>query len=236
VQRGLRYWYWLVLPLMLTAWYLDLVWSPDEVILGPSIRIFYVHMAAAAVMPVMYLITFVSSIMTLISHDLRWDRWAEASAEQGTFLCAIVLLTGIIWGRAVWGAWWTWDPTLTATLMLWMLFVGYMLVRQWAPSEERRAVYSAMVAILAFADVPVDYIAVRWWRSIHPVVIARSGIHMAPSMLLALVVTVAAVAALSAMFAGTRLCLLRTESIANLVREQIAQEPLRGGLTRKPLP
>lgn len=171
---------------MVVALWMDLQGAPDDAVLGASQRIFYIHMGAAVAAAVAFTVTLVASIGFLLSKNLRYDVFAAASAELGTLFTSMVLLTGILWGRVAWGVWWTWDPRITATALLWMLFSGYLLWRESLDDWERRARVSAVVAIVAYLDVPLDYMTIRWWRSIHPVVLTIRGIHMAPSMVWAM--------------------------------------------------
>lgn len=219
-MRARDWWIWPFLPLMWLALYLDFLWSPDDVQLGPSQRIFYFHMGAATVVLVAYTITLVASIGYLISRRLAWDRWAASSAEIGTVFTAMVLISGILWGRAAWGVWWTWDPRLTTTVILWVVFAGYLLLREWSDNPQRRALYSAVLAILAYVDVPVDYMAVRWWNSIHPVVITNQGVNMAPQMVVAMVVSMVAMLYLFGIWMAIRLRLMRAEAGVNELKNR----------------
>ena len=93
---------------------------------------------------------------------------AHASAEVGLVFVSLALITGIIWARPVWGVWWTWDPRLTTTLILWLIYAAYLMIRSYAPNRSRGAVYGAVVGIVGFVDVPIVYFSVNWWRSLHP--------------------------------------------------------------------
>lgn len=219
-MRARDWWMWPFLPVMWVALYLDFLWSPDDALLGPSQRIFYFHMGAATVVLVAYTITLVASIGYLVTRRLAWDRWAASAAEIGTVFTAMVLITGILWGRAAWGVWWTWDPRLTTTVILWVLFAGYLLLREWSDNPQRRALYSAVLAILAYVDVPIDYMAVRWWNSIHPVVITSQGVNMAPSMVVAMVVSIVALLYLFGIWMAIRLRLMRAEAGVNELKNR----------------
>lgn len=183
---------WTTLPLTLASWYWDLVATPDDAVLGASQRIFYIHMGAAAVVAAAFTVTACASCLYLATRQLRYDVMASASAEIGTVFTTMLLATGVLWGRVAWGVWWTWDPRLTTTLILWVLFLGYLLLRQGSRERGARARTSAVLAIIFYADVPLDYMTIRWWKSIHPIVITAHGIHMAPSMVAAMSVTMAA--------------------------------------------
>ncbi len=211
VQRVTERWMWVLLPLMGLALYMNFVGSPDDAVLGPSQRIFYFHMGAATVAAVAFTVTAISSLGYLVTRELRYDLWAAASAEVGTIFTSMLLITGVLWGRAAWGVWWTWDPRLTATVILWVLFIGYLMVREWSDSRERRARTAAVLALVAYVDVPIDYMTIRWWKSIHPVVITSHGIHMAPAMIDAMFVSMGALTLVYVAWMQIRLRLLRAE-------------------------
>ncbi|SMC05987.1 heme exporter protein C [Sulfobacillus thermosulfidooxidans DSM 9293] len=218
----------LVLPLFVAALYADLIWSPDDRVLGASQRIFYFHMGAAVVAALAFTLTFGASLGYLLIKDLRWDHMAAASAEIGTVFTAMVLFSGILWGKAAWGVWWTWDPRLTSTLILWVLFAGYLLLREWSEDLGKRATYSAVLAIVAYIDVPIDYMAVRWWRSVHPVVITTQGIHMAPKMVDAMLLSMVAMMAIFVIWMVIRMRLLDAEWRLRQIyqrRHQVLEDP-----------
>jgi len=103
-----------------------------------------------------------------VRRDAKWDRLAHASAEVGVVFVSLALLTGVIWARPIWNTWWTWEPRLTTTLILWLIYVAYLMTRAYAPNRAKAAIYSAVVGIVGFVDVPIVYFSVNWWRSIHP--------------------------------------------------------------------
>jgi heme exporter protein C len=218
---GRPWWLWLMVPLWVVALYFNFIASPDDVKLLSTVRIFYFHMGSAVAMTVAYSITFGASIAYLVTRRPRYDRWAVASAEVGTVLTAIVLISGTIWGRAAWGVWWTWDPKITSTVILWVLFVGYFLLREWTDSPDRRRTYAAVLAIVAFADLPVVYMASRWWNSIHPVVITAQGFNMAPAMLPPMFLSMAAFLYLMVAWLWVRLRLTEAEEALDEVKEHI---------------
>lgn len=196
---------------MVVVLYQIFLGSPDDAVLGPSQRIFYVHMGAAVVAGVAYTITAASSLLYLGTRRLSFDMWAAASAEVGTVFTTILIISGILWGRAAWGIWWTWDPRLTATVILWVLFMGYLMVRQWTDSRERRARVGAVLALAAYVDVPIDYMTIRWWKSIHPIVITTHSINMAPAMVAAMFAATAGMLLLFGAWMQLRLSLMRAE-------------------------
>ena len=158
----------LVGGLMLVNLYLIFMWAPPDAILGNVQRIFYFHVPIAWVAFLAFFIVFVSSVMYLWKRSPKWDALAHSAAEIGIIFATLILLTGIIWMRPVWGVWWTWEPRLTTSVILWLIYVAYIMVRAYAPSPSQGAVYAAVLGVVGFVDVPIVYFAVNWWRSVHP--------------------------------------------------------------------
>ncbi|MEW6365229.1 MAG: cytochrome c biogenesis protein CcsA [Acidobacteriota bacterium] len=157
-----------LLVLMLADLYLVFIWAPTEKTMGDVQRIFYFHVPSAWVAFLAFFMVFIGSVAYLIKRDLRYDRLALASAEIGVAFCTIVLVTGPIWARPAWGIWWTWDARLTSTLVLWLIYASYLLLRGFVEEPLRKAVLAAVVGIVGFADVPIVYMSIRWWRTQHP--------------------------------------------------------------------
>ncbi|MFQ5671089.1 MAG: cytochrome c biogenesis protein [Acidobacteriota bacterium] len=155
---------------------------PTEATMGIVQRIFYFHVPAAMVSFLAFFVTFCASGLYLFTKGLFWDNLASASTEVGVLFCTIVLVTGPIWARPVWGVWWTWEPRLTTTLVLWLLYVAYLLLRTYTENREQQARFSAVMGIVAFLDVPIVYFSVRWWRGVHPIVFGPQGGGLAPRM------------------------------------------------------
>ncbi|MEK8023088.1 MAG: cytochrome c biogenesis protein CcsA [Candidatus Hydrogenedentota bacterium] len=144
--------------------------GPDGEYLGEAFRIFYFHVPAAWVSFLMLFASFVASIGYLATRSARWDRWAAATAEVGWVYATIVITTGPIWARAAWGTYWTWEPRLTSFLVLWLMYLGYILLRSSIDDPERRARFAAVLSIIAFLDVPIVFFSVKIWGAIgHPV-------------------------------------------------------------------
>lgn len=154
--------------LMLADVYLIFMVAPTDSVLGHVQRVFYFHVPIAIMSFLAFFVVFVASILYLLGRNERWDRLAHAAAEVGVVFVTLALVTGVIWARPVWGAWWTWEPRLTTTLILWLIYVSYLMVRGYAPSRSQGALYAAVVGIVGFVDVPIVYYSVQWWRSIHP--------------------------------------------------------------------
>ena len=154
--------------LMLVDVYLIFMVAPTDSVLGNVQRVFYFHVPIAVMSFLAFFLVFVASIIYLVKRTPAWDRLAQASAEVGVVFVTLSLITGVIWARPVWGAWWTWEPRLTTTLILWLIYVSYLMVRAYASNPAQGARYSAVVGIVGFVDVPIVYYSVIWWRSIHP--------------------------------------------------------------------
>ncbi len=166
------------LVLMVVALAFDFLIAPNEVNQGPVQRIFYIHVPSAWTAFMAFLLVALSSIAYLVSRDRRWDIYAHACAEVGILFCTIVLITGPIWAKPIWGVWWTWDARLTLTLILWFIYLAYLMIRAQDIEAEKKARYSAVLAIVGAVSIPINHFSVVWWRTIHPkpVVITGKGI------------------------------------------------------------
>jgi heme exporter protein C len=147
---------------------------------------------------------------------VRWDRIAAASAEIGVLFTALAIALGSLWGKPVWGTWWTWDPRLTTTAVLLLIYVGYLAIRRITDNPTRRARWSAVIGIVGFVDVPIVHLSVVWWRSLHqgPTVFRLGGPEIHGTMLLALLVGVAAFTIVYAYLMTVRLRVGRLEERA----------------------
>jgi heme exporter protein C len=156
------------------AYYLAV--SPADRMMGHLQKIMYVHVPTAWVAFVAFTVVFVASILYLWKREERHDRLALAAAEIGTLLTAVTLVLGSLWGKPTWGVWWTWDPRLTTTAILLMIFAGYLALRAFVEDQEQAARWSAAVGILGFVNVPVVYMSVRWWRTLHQAQSTRASL------------------------------------------------------------
>ncbi len=177
---------WFVSLLVIVDLYLALIWSPPEKTMGNLIRIMYFHVSSVWIAYVAFGVTLVLGIVCLIRPSLRLDKLAACSAEIGILYTTLTLVTGMLWAKPVWNTWWTWDPRLTTTLMLWLLYVAYFLLRALLTDDFRRIRVTSIWSLIAFADIPVIHFAVEWWKSIHPQVIDETGVFMPSSMLFTL--------------------------------------------------
>jgi heme exporter protein C len=160
--------------------------SPPDRDMGDLQKIMYVHVPAAWVAFVAFTVVFVYSVLYLWKRNPRHDLAALAAAETGTVLTGLTIALGSIWGRPTWGVWWTWDPRLTTTAILLLIFAGYLALRAFTEDEERRARWSAAVGIFGFINVPIVYMSVKWWRTIHQVQSTPSSVDSSYGMLLLL--------------------------------------------------
>jgi len=174
--------YWLVALASSAAAAAMLAWyTPTEATMGPIQKIFYLHLPVAINTMLACTTVFVGSVGYLWQRRMAWDDLASAAAKVAVLTGLVVLLTGMIWARSAWGVWWTWSPRLTFTLMLWLLYVVYVMVRPAIQSPERRALISAVYGLVAFLDVPLAYFTAKLMPDIHP-----SSIELGLSMKLTL--------------------------------------------------
>ena len=160
-------------------------YAPIEETMGLVQKVFYIHMPLAWWSLVSFFVVFCASIRHLLKRDAGSDILAGAAAEIGVLMSGLALVSGSIWGRAAWNVWWTWDPRLTTTLIMWFVYAGYLVLRGASGSGlggERRALVSAVLGIVAFLDVPLVFYSARIWRSVHPAVIASQGGGLEPEM------------------------------------------------------
>lgn len=152
------------------------LYVPTDRVQGVVQRIFYFHVPLAIVTFVAFGITAVGSAFYLWRNDPKWDQRAHASAELGVLFCTLVLITGPIWAKPIWGTWWTWDARLTTTLILWLIYVAYLMLRNLTSDPEQGARYAAILGIVGALDIPIINRSVYWWRTIHPaVLVTREG-------------------------------------------------------------
>jgi heme exporter protein C len=141
--------------------------SPPDEMMQNLQKIMYLHVHAAWAAMLAFFVVFVFSILYLIKRDLRHDLIAAAAAEFGIVTAAVAIATGSIWGRPTWGVWWAWDPRITATTIMLLMYVGYLALRGFTEEEERRAQWGAAAGILAFLNVPIVWWSVQWWSTLH---------------------------------------------------------------------
>ena len=188
--------------------------APRETTQGFVQRIMYLHVPMAWVAYLAFSVVFVASIVYLARRRDTADRIAHASAEVGVIFTGLAIAAGSIWGKPTWGTWWTWDARLTTVAILFVLYLGYLLLRAMIEDRERGARYAAVLGIIAALDLPLIHFSVHWWRTLHqPPSILRPGpIAMPPEILVPLLVNFAAFTLLYAYFVTRRMRLLRREA------------------------
>ena len=171
-----------------------LVGVPADAAQGDVQRIMYVHVPSAWLAYLAFFVTLIAGVLFLVRGDLRFDRVAVASAEIGLLLTGLTIASGAIWGKATWGKWWDWDPRLTTTAILMLVYAAYLLVRQAIDDRRRRARLAAVFGIIGFLNVPIVHFSVLWWRGLHqpPTVLRPGRPTIEPEMLATLLATVLA--------------------------------------------
>jgi heme exporter protein C len=168
--------------LLVYALYQALVVAPTERTMGDVQRIFYYHVPSAWTAFLLFFVNLVASVMYLIRRNPKADAVAVVSAEVGVVFCTVVLVTGPIWARPVWGIWWTWDLRLTLTLVLWLIYVSYLVLRRFSDSAQT-PVLAAVLAIFGALDVPLVYFSIWFFRTQHPQPVIGGGGSIDPRML-----------------------------------------------------
>jgi heme exporter protein C len=197
--------------LIFFAGYAALFIAPDEKTMHAIQRIFYFHVPSAISAFIAFFIVFIANTAFLVTRKPKWDWLGVAGAEVGVACCTIVLITGPIWARPVWGIWWTWDARLTSTFILWLLYITYLLLRGLLEDPQRRATLSAIFGIFAFLDVPLVYLSNRLWRTQHPqpVILGGENSGLAPGMGKVLLICWIAVVCVMILLVVDRYCLER---------------------------
>ena len=208
---------WMAVALVMVFYY-----APIEKQQGMVQKIFYFHVPLAWNAFLGFLIVFIASFRYLTTRDPKWDARAVAAAEVGVLFTTLVLITGPIWAKPTWGIWWTWDARLTLTFVLWLIYLGYLMLRRYVDSPERRAVLSAIVGIVGFIDVPLVYFAIRWWRTQHPAPVMMGGDDsgLDPKMRITLMVCSAAFLLLYTVMFRRRVAVERMRLTLDDLREQ----------------
>ena len=160
-------WAVLVLVVVAAAQAFGVLTSPPDRDMGHLQKIMYVHVPAAWNAFLAFVVVLAGSVMYLWKREEKWDLLAASAAEVAAVLTALTIALGSIWGRPTWGVWWTWDPRLTSTAILLVIIVGYLALRRFVEDPDRRARWSAVVGILGALNVPIVYMSVRWWRTLH---------------------------------------------------------------------
>ncbi len=158
---------WMAIVLIAVGSMLGLVVLPADALQGEVQRLLYVHVPVAWVMMLAFFVVFLMSILYLVQRRLKWDLLAVSAAELGVLGAVLTLILGTLWGRPTWGIWWAWDPRITTTALLVPIYTGYLVVRSMTEDPEQRARWAAVIGLIAFVQVPIVYLSVFWWRSLH---------------------------------------------------------------------
>jgi len=202
--------------------YQALVVAPTEQTMGDVQRIFYYHVPSAWTAFILFFVNLVASIVYLASRNPKTDALAVAAAEVGVVFCTVVLVTGPIWARPVWGIWWTWDLRLTLTLVLWLIYVSYLMLRRFSSSGQTPLI-AAVLAVFGALDVPLVYFSIWFFRTQHPQPVMGNGGSIDPRMLHALLINWLAFSCFAALVCWSR---YRLEVLRREVDETQALEAL----------
>ena len=207
--------------------------APREASMGEIQRIFYYHVPSAWTSFLCFLANFIASIIYLARRNLKADAFAVSTAEVGVVFCTVVLVTGPLWARPVWGIWWTWDARLTTTLVLWLIYVSYLILRRYSTGQATPTLAAAL-AIFGFLDVPIVYMSIRWWRTQHPqpVIAGGPGSGLDPRMWAAVLWNWAAFMALAALLIWVRYRLERARQDLDEAHALRAVGRAEGSFTR----
>ena len=211
--------------LMALTLYMVFFWVPTEIQLGVSQRIFYFHVPLGWLGMLSIMLVAFGSVMYLVTGKDKWDSFAYATAELGVVFASLILVTGVIWARGDLGWWWTWDAKLTTTLILWFVYVGYLMVRAYAPKGSQGARFGAVVALFGAIDAPIIYMATIWWRTAHPELnagpLAEDG-SLPGSVYLTLMVAVVTFTVLYAYVLVERYALRRSEAALDEIYQSVS--------------
>ncbi len=186
--KGLKILTWITLGFFALASYAVLIYAPREAVMGDVQRVFYFHVSAGWVGALAFLVAVVAGAAYLISKNRRWDTIGLSSIEIGIVFTFINIVTGSIWARPIWNTWWTWDPRLVTATVMELVYIAYLMLRQGIDDPDRRARFGAVYAIIGFLSVPLTFLSIRIFRTIHPVVIgsndagAQGAFDMTPGM------------------------------------------------------
>jgi heme exporter protein C len=189
--------------LMLVAGAFIFFYAPEDFLQKEPQRIFYLHVSAAIAAFACFAVVLGASVAYLRTESVRADRLARAAALVGVVLTTVTLVMGMLYAKPIWGTFWTWDARLTSTLVLWIIYAGYLLLRRLAEPGRQVARFAAVVGIFGFVDVPIVYFSVTWWRTQHPGPVIVSN-ALPPQMLLTFLVTMACTLFLAAVMVAIR--------------------------------
>jgi len=207
---------------MLVAAGFIFLYAPTDALQGDVQRIFYLHVSSAIAAYGCFAVVLLGGIVYLWKDSLAADRLARAGAVVGVVFTTVTLVMGMLWAKPIWGTYWTWDARLTSTLVLWIIYAGYLMVRRLAEPGRQAARFAAVVGIFGFIDVPVVHFSVTWWRTQHPGPVVIND-ALPSQMLLAFFVTMAATLFLAAVMIAIR---YRIEVLTDETAEKTAPAPI----------
>ncbi|WNF37111.1 cytochrome c biogenesis protein [Bacillaceae bacterium IKA-2] len=221
--------FYISIPMVVIALYLSFIWTPIERMMGVVQKIFYFHVASAWVAFFAFFIVALFSIMFLVKRKRIYDVIAGISAEIGVVYTAIVLTTGPIWARSAWNTWWSWEPRLTTSLILFFMYVAYIMIRKMDGAWEKKARLAAVFGIISFINVPIVFMSIRWWESaLHPVVLGEGGSEagggLEPSMLFTLIFSVFMMTVLYSVFLQKGIYIEKLKIQADRLKERIQEK------------
>jgi heme exporter protein C len=199
-------------------------YAPNERVMGVIQKILYLMVPFAWLALFSFVIIFVASILYLSKRTRRWDILAHSAAELGLLSTSITLAVGILWTRPEWGVWWAWEPRLTATLVLWFIYIAYLMVRSFATEESRGARFAAVVGIIGFVDVPIIGMSTTIWRTLHPPLLIFQEGGIAPEMLQTLIVSIIAFTSLYLILLKIRVSIRNQENELIELKKAVEQQ------------
>ncbi|GER87249.1 hypothetical protein KDW_14110 [Dictyobacter vulcani] len=208
------------ITLSLSLWMI-FFYTPVDALQGVTQRIFYFHVPTAWVGMLSFIILAVCGIIYLFKADERLDWLARAAAEVGVVFLTITLILGSLWGKPIWGAWWVWDARLTATLILWFMYVGYIMLRSYMGPGSEGARAGAVIGIIGAIDVPIIYLSVNWWRGQHPAAQLNPKGDLPPQAVITLLVALVAITLLYAFMMVQAYQLQRLQALAQQLRASV---------------
>jgi len=207
---------------MVFALYMIFIFAPRETTQGDAQRIFYLHLPLATGVYAAAFLVGIGSIAYLVTRNSKWDRFAHSSAEIAVVFTTAQLISGSLWARPIWGPWWVWDARTTLQVVLYLIFIGYLMLRQFVPDAQKRAILSSVFGLLAMIDVPFNYLAIYLFRTQHPqAVVSPGGGGLDPDMSKALLSSFVAFTFLFIYLLNRRLAIARVEEEVNYLEQTV---------------
>ena len=204
---------WLAAVALVAGLVMGFGYAPKDAVQGNVQRIMYIHVPSILTAYLAFALVLVASLGFLFSRRTAWDRLAHAAGEIGVIFTGLTLVSGSIWGKPTWGTWWVWDARLTSTAILFLIYVGYLLLRSMVEDPDQGARYAAVVGIVGAVNIPIVHFSVLWWRTLHqpPTLLTPERAPISPQIAWALFVNWIAFTLLFAYFLSKRLSLRRLE-------------------------